>query len=222
MVQIDPFSALSKIGQASQDRASIAENFEAFLTLLTTQLRHQSPLDPLDTNEFTQQLVQFTGVEQQVKMNANLETLAQISAASAINGAVGYIGLEVTASGAKAELSQGSAAWEFKLPASSDKVTFTITDAAGNIVSTETRDAPEGDNLYVWHGENNDGGQAPEGVYTLEIRAEGSGGSQLQVEMGVTGRVDGVDMSGSEPVLQVQGRVVRLSEITAIKLPSQG
>ena len=60
----------------------LADNFQTFLTLLTTQLQNQNPLDPLDTNQFTQQLVQFAGVEQQLKMNDTLATLLTLNQAS--------------------------------------------------------------------------------------------------------------------------------------------
>ena len=69
MIEFNPFSALSDLGGSSKDRLAIADNFDTFLTLLTTQLRHQNPLDPLDTNDFTAQLVQFTQVEQTIKQN---------------------------------------------------------------------------------------------------------------------------------------------------------
>src|SRR5260370_18802675 len=46
--------------------ATLAGTFQTFLTLLTTQLQNQNPLNPLDTNQFTQQLVQFASVELQL------------------------------------------------------------------------------------------------------------------------------------------------------------
>lgn len=169
MVEINPYSALSSVGQSSNDKKTIAQNFETFLTLLTTQLRNQNPLDPLDTNQFTQQLVQFTEVEQSVKMNENLQTLNQLAAATTITNAVGYIGKHVTASGTASTLSQGTAAWQFELADDSPSTTFTIYDSTGQIVSTETRSAPAGENLYVWKGETNSGQMAPDGGYTLVI-----------------------------------------------------
>ena len=67
-------SATSGSGLANS-RKTIADNFDTFLQLLTTQLKNQNPLDPLDTNQFTAQLVQFSGVEQQLKTNEFLEAL---------------------------------------------------------------------------------------------------------------------------------------------------
>ncbi|MDG5670326.1 flagellar biosynthesis protein FlgD, partial [Acinetobacter baumannii] len=74
-------TATSVSGNASE----IAGNFTQFLTLLTTQLKNQNPLDPMDTNQYTQQLVQFAGVEQQLKSNDRLDSIltASKSASSA-------------------------------------------------------------------------------------------------------------------------------------------
>ena len=58
--------------------ATLAGNFQTFLTLLTTQLQNQNPLEPLDTNQFTQQLVQFASVEQQLKTDDQLTSLVSL------------------------------------------------------------------------------------------------------------------------------------------------
>src|SRR5919112_533626 len=88
-------------------RAAIAENFEAFLLLLTTQLKNQSPLDPLDTNQFTQQLVQFASVEQQLKSNDTLNALLTSVRASTASTAASFVGMTVTADGATTRLTTG-------------------------------------------------------------------------------------------------------------------
>ena len=73
-------SAASAAG--SNATQQLAGNFDTFLQLLTTQLQNQNPLDPLDTNQFTQQLVEFASVEQQVNMNTNLQTLISMQQTS--------------------------------------------------------------------------------------------------------------------------------------------
>src|SRR5690349_20323984 len=96
-------------------RQTIAENFDTFLSLLTTQLKNQNPLDPLDTNQFTQQLVQFTSVEQQLRTNDFLAAMMQSRQTAATSQAVDYIGKTVTASGVKSDLVNGKASWSFNL-----------------------------------------------------------------------------------------------------------
>lgn len=221
-MEINPYSALSSVGQAAADSQSIADNFETFLTLLTTQLRHQNPLDPLDTNEFTSQLVQFTEVEQAVKANKNLETLMQLAAGSVFTSTLGYLGTEVTAAGSTATLSGGAAQWNYNAAAASQQATFSIYDSSGRLVYEETRSISEGEGTYTWNGIQSDGTTAPDGAYDLVIKAVDSQGYQISVSTAVTGIVDGVDLSGSEPILTVGGREIKLYEITAIKTPSGG
>src|SRR3569833_3376770 len=88
---------------------TIAGNFQTFLTLLTTQLQNQNPLDPLDTNQFTQQLVQFAGVEQQLKMNDQLTTLVSIPQTTQATAALGFVGKTVAIDGSAAQLKNGQA-----------------------------------------------------------------------------------------------------------------
>src|SRR3954467_818697 len=128
---------VSSVGSSSSsssstiDRTTIADNFDTFLQLLTTQLKNQNPLDPLDTNQFTQQLVQFSSVEQQLKTNDFLSSLVTANANTVNSNAVGYIGKTVAASGVRSELANGKAEWNFSLPEAAN-VTVSIKDASGN------------------------------------------------------------------------------------------
>src|SRR5262245_53697108 len=114
----------------------IAGNFSTFLTLLTTQLQNQNPLDPLDTNQFTQQLVQFASVEQQINMNTQLQTLVALQQTAQNSQALGFVGKTVTVKGATAPLMNGQAQWTFNPPTPS-KATFTVTDSTGQTVYTK-------------------------------------------------------------------------------------
>lgn len=217
MIEFNPFSGLSSFSETNTDRQGIAENFDTFLTLLTTQLRNQNPLDPLDTNQFTQQLVQFAGVEQEIKQNENLENLGRLSAASAITGAVSFIGKEVTTNGTTSTLNNGSASWTVTAPSDSVDAKFIVRDTAGNEVFSENLQLSEGQYTYTWDGRRNDGTVLPRGEYSLQIQATDSNGIAIQVGTNFAGVVEAVDMNGSEPVLIVNGRELKLNEVTAIK-----
>src|ERR1700745_1003382 len=108
-------STLSSADQANLNN-QIAGNFNTFLTLLTTQLQNQNPLDPLDTNQFTQQLVQFASVEQQINMNTQLQTLVSLQQTAQNSQALGFVGKTVTVSGSTAPLINGQAQWTFNPP----------------------------------------------------------------------------------------------------------
>src|ERR1700710_2267473 len=95
------------------DKDTIAGNFQTFLTLLTTQLKNQNPLEPLDTNQFTQQLVQFAQVEQQLKQNDQLATLISIEKSAQSTTALAFVGATVAVDGQTAALTGGQATWSF-------------------------------------------------------------------------------------------------------------
>ena len=219
MVEINPFSALSGLGQSATDRVSIADNFDTFLSLLTTQLKNQNPLEPLDMNQFTEQLVAFTEVEQTVKQNDNLEKLIQLSAANAVTNVVGFLGSEVTISGKTAQLSGGSATWSYDIQGNANNVNFSVLNSSGVPIYTVGGGAASGQSSFVWNGQTDSGVQAPDGSYTLSISAVDSNGTAVNVATEVSGVVDGVDFNGSEPVLIVGGKEVKLDEIDSVRRP---
>ena len=107
-------SSSSSSSTSSTATTGIADNFQTFLTLLTTQLQNQNPLDPLDTNQFTQQLVQFAGVEQQLRSNEQLKSLIEIEKSAQATQALVYVGNTVAVDGSKAQFDK-SATWNFQV-----------------------------------------------------------------------------------------------------------
>ena len=219
-MEVNPFSALSSLGESSSDRIGIAEDFDTFLELLTTQLQHQNPLDPLDTNQFTEQLVQFTGVEQAVKTNENLEALTQITAVTAINGAVGFIGKEISANGNTKYYEGGETSWSYRATSESQSATFNIIRSDGVTVYSENRSITEGIGEFTWDGQTDDGGIAPNDIYTLSVQATDEAGFPINVETGRFGLVTGVDMAGGTPVLIVDGEQIMLDHVTSVRDPA--
>ncbi len=208
----------SNTSSLTSSRKSIADNFDTFLNLLTAQLKNQNPLDPLDTNQFTSQMVEFTAVEQQLKTNEYLEALALTASNGANIEAVTFIGKSVSATGANATLSGGGAQWTFSAERSAPDSTITIRDSLGNTVYTEATSLTSGDGQYVWHGKDSAGNQMPDGNYSITISAKDSNGNNVSVQTQITGMVTGVDLSGSEPVLIVGGSEVKLSSIQSVQI----
>jgi flagellar basal-body rod modification protein FlgD len=200
----------------ASDANTIAGNFDTFLSLLTTQLQNQNPLDPLDTNQFTEQLVQFSSVEQELKTNDFLSTLVQATQNSANNAAVSYIGKTVTSTGVNSELKNGQATWSFNL-AQAANVTVTIKDADGNQVYTESGSLGAGLGQFNWDGTETDGSTAPDGTYSITISAKNAQGAYVAADTETTGVVTGVDLSGSQPSLIVGSQSINLSDITSVR-----
>lgn len=204
---------------ATGSGTSIANNFDQFLTLLTTQLKNQNPLDPLDTNQFTQQLVQFAGVEQQLKQNETLTALLGVSKATTGASAIGFVGQTVTADGAATQLKDGKAEW--KLNASKGGTgTVTIKDASGKVVFSGTKTLTAGDQTYSWDGKTSTGSTAPEGEYTITVDGRDVSGAAITVKTEITGKVDGIDFSTTVPTLLIGAIKVSLDKVKSVKATS--
>src|SRR3954454_8759937 len=108
--------------------STLAGNFQTFLTLLTTQLQNQNPLDPLDTNQFTQQLVQFAGVEQQLKTNDQLASLLTMQQTAQATQALAFVGKTAVVSGSTTTMTSGKASWDLSIPKDSN-LTVNITNS---------------------------------------------------------------------------------------------
>src|ERR1700749_167479 len=115
---------------------SLANNYETFLKLLTTQLKNQDPLSPLDTNNFTQQLTQMTGVQQQLLTNQLLTQMLSQSQAQVGGEAGSLIGQQVIVNTPKTMLTNGSATWNYPLPSNAATVSLSVLDSTGKIVAT--------------------------------------------------------------------------------------
>ena len=203
----------------ASDRAAIAENFDAFLLLLTTQLKNQSPLDPLDTNQFTQQLVQFASVEQQLKSNDTLNALLTSARGSTASTAASFVGMQVTADGTTSRLANGQAEWSLN-PARNAQVSMIVKDAQGSVVATQTVAMPGGAQRFAWNGITSTGSRAPDGDYTLSVSARDPAGQSVAVKTEVSGRVDAVDLSGDAAVLMVGSSRVPLASVRSISRPA--
>jgi flagellar basal-body rod modification protein FlgD len=199
---------------ASTATTGIADNFQTFLTLLTTQLQNQNPLDPLDTNQFTQQLVQFAGVEQQLKQNEQLKSIVDLEKSAQATQALVYVGNNVAVDGSKAQFDK-SATWNFK----SDKDTsalITITNSAGQTAYSGNFSLKQGNSSFVWDGKGNDGTQWPAGTYTMTATGKDSSGNNVAISTEVQGIVDSVDLTASPPLLSIGGQTYTTDKIKRV------
>jgi flagellar basal-body rod modification protein FlgD len=209
--------AAAVTANATKDVANdtLASNFTSFLQLLTTQLRNQNPLDPLDTNQFTQQLVQFAQVEQQLKSNTQLETLVSLQKATQATQALGYVGQTVALDGQTSKLTGNGAGWSFNSPKPAT-ATVNILNSTGATVFTGTYSLNSGIQNFVWDGRNNSGVKQPDGDYKLAITAKDASGQAVAVSTEVQGIVDSVDLSKSPPVLSVNNTEYDLDKIKRV------
>ena len=193
----------------------IAGNFQSFLTLLTTQLQNQNPLDPLDTNQFTQQLVEFAGVQEQLNTNDSLSTLVTLQQTAQSTQALTFVGKTAVVKGNTAALTNSSATWNLNVPNNSN-VNLTITNSTGQTVYTTTVPMSAGNQAFTWNGQGSDGTQWPDGQYTLSATATDSSGSPVAVTTQVQGVVSSVDLTQSPPLLTINGQSYTVNQIESI------
>jgi flagellar basal-body rod modification protein FlgD len=211
-------SSTSTSSTSSTATTGIADNFQTFLTLLTTQLQNQNPLDPLDTNQFTQQLVQFAGVEQQLKSNEQLKALLALEKSAQSTNALIYVGNTVAVDGSTQQF-DGSATWNLKAEKSATTA-VTITNAAGQTVYSGNFTLKEGNASFVWDGKGNDGTQWPAGAYKLTATGKDSTGKDVAVATEIQGIVDSVDLTASPPLLSIGGQNYTTDQIRRVVRPS--
>jgi flagellar basal-body rod modification protein FlgD len=197
----------------------IASNFTTFLQLLTTQLKNQDPTNPLDTNQFTQQLVEFAQVEQQMKSNSQLDTLIAVEKSAQSTVALAYVGQTVVVDGATTQLDANGATWSLTTtkPVTS---TVVITDSTGQTAYTGTFALNAGTQNFTWDGKGNDGRTWPPGSYTLSATSKDASGQSVGVSTEIQAPVDSVDLTQDPPVLSINGKDYTMDKIKRVVSPS--
>jgi len=179
---------------ANSSRRQIASNFQDFLKLLTTQLRNQDPTAPLDTNQFTQQLVMFAQVEQQLATNQSLERLLRLQETSQLTALAPLIGRTVEAQASSIVLQDGSARGSYTLRADATATMLTIRDGAGRIVAQSPGQTRAGRHEFAWDGRDASGRRLPDGVYAVRVEAS-YGSTSEAAPTTVIGRITGAERS---------------------------
>ncbi len=217
---VDAVTTSEATARANASRTSLVSNFETFLSLLTAQLKNQDPLSPLDSNEFTAQLTQMTGVEQQLLTNDLLTSLLAAQQSGGMTGATAYIGKDATAAWTATRLTDGEARWSYELARSAGSVDLQVLDSTGRVVwSGPAPDRDEGTHDFVWDGKTTAGGQlADGGVYTLKVVAR-NGSATVDSQVLTRGRVTGVELYDGQPYLTIGSSIVPLNAVIGVEEP---
>jgi flagellar basal-body rod modification protein FlgD len=211
-------SAPTNTGSTSSGDASLlGSNLNTFLTLLTTQLKNQDPTSPMDTNQFTQQLVQFSAVEQQINTNNNLKTLISLQTSSEAISALPMVGKTIQYSESTAPLSNGQASFTYTLPTDAAAANLLVEDANGQIVYQTTAATSAGSHSFLWNGQNVAGTTSPNGAYSLAVVAADASGKAISATVTAAGTVDGVSVDNNVPTFDVGGIKVPMSDLLTVQ-----
>ncbi len=198
--------------------ASLTENFDMFLKLLTTELQHQDPLEPMDSNEFTNQLVQFSGVEQAIATNTNLEKLIAMFAVGQSSSLVNYLGKSVEVASNAASLRNGAATWTYELSANTDTTRLMVLDANQQVVRIIDGKTVAGTHDFVWDGTDKAGQPLPEGTYTLTVSARDANAERVDASVTTRGTVTAIESVNDQNLLTVGGVKVPLSDVLSVSM----
>ena len=206
-------------GTIASGQTGLNTDYNSFLKLLTTQLKNQDPLSPMDTNTFTQQLVAMNGVQQQLLTN-NLLT-ALVGQGSSAATAVNLIGKQVQAQSATATMNNGSVDWTYELDGNAAAATMQVLDSTNKVVFTGAApDLTKGQHSYTWNGTTSSGGKVTAGAYTLKIIANDSALKPIDTNVFVSGVVTGVQQTGGSTQLNLGSTTVDFGNVTTVKNPS--
>jgi flagellar basal-body rod modification protein FlgD len=194
---------------------SLASNFNNFLSLLTTQLQNQDPTSPMDTDQFTQELVQFTGVQESVSTNSSLSSLISLTQGSEVLQSSQVVGQQATVSASQIALQNGTGEVSFTAP-NAEPVQIAVVNSAGQPIVDATVNAQSGSNTWTWNGKDNNGNTVPDGAYGIALETGSSGSSATAVPFSVVGTATGLTNSSSGMTLDMGALAVPLSSVQSI------
>ncbi|MCB9988728.1 MAG: flagellar hook capping family protein [Rhodospirillales bacterium] len=215
-------NTLANAQQTQQQSITLANDFSDFLTLLTTQLQNQDPLSPMDSTEFTNQLVQFSQVEQSINTNQKLDDMLALQLGSISSVALGYVGMDASYLGN-----------EFAYDGTSDaKITYAMSEDAysakmyiynesGELVYSDDAPTSIGSHEMFWDGSHSGGGTVEPGTYSVQIDALDPDGNVIDTSTVVSGRVRGIESQNGVIFLLIGERAVPLNSIINATLPTE-
>ncbi len=206
-------TAASQLGTAARDGATLAGDFDDFLTLLTTQLQNQDPTDPLDSSEFTNQLVQFTGVEQQIRLNQNVENLTQVSLLGNIGSVASYLGNDALIEAPFGSHETNGIQWQYSHRTAVDSNALRVEDEDGNLVFQASGETGVGVHNFNWDGTDAQGNLVEPGNYRLVANATNTDGEETVVGIAVRDQISGVDTTGLEPIFSIGPNLIPQTQI---------
>jgi flagellar basal-body rod modification protein FlgD len=214
--QTNAATASSSASQTSNNAlTSLSSNFGDFLNLLMTQLKNQDPSSPLDTNQFTSELVQFSSVEQQINTNTSLTQLIQLTQAGEVMQGSSMTGKRVTVSSDHVPLQNGQGTIQFTAPAA-EPVDIAIYNDSGAKLSDSMLMATKGTNTWTWNGTTSSGTTVPDGSYKVAVTGANADGTTSALTFSVIGTATGVQNQSNGMQLQLGALSVDFSKVQAV------
>ncbi len=204
-------TAASATGSA---KTSLTNNYNDFLKLLMTQLKNQDPTSPMDTNQFTSQLVQYSSVEQQIATNTSLTQLIQLTQGGEVLQASSLVGKPVTVTSDHIALQGGKGAVQFSTT-SAEPVSIGIYSDTGAKLRDATLTSQPGQNAWSWDGKDNEGNTVADGSYRTIVQGQ-TGDTAQALPFTVSGTATGVQKSGNTLQVALGALKVDMSAVQSL------
>ena len=196
-------SSSSSTSKTDEAIAGLNDTYDNFLLLLTKQLQNQDPLNPMDTAQFTQQLVGFSQVEQQIASNKSLEKLIALQSATNAFGAVSFLGNEVQVDSSQISLKDGKARFQYEIDKTASRAVLTVVDSRGQVVLVQEANKGIGSYTVDWNGKDAFGNQLPDGEYRVAVSYGDEQGETYAAKITSFGIVDSTEITDGEVKLFV-------------------
>jgi flagellar basal-body rod modification protein FlgD len=210
-------AAATESTKTTKASTGLAKNFDDFLKLLTVQLKNQDPTSPMETNEFTNQIVQFSQVEQQINTNKNLEALISLNKNVGVSNALSYVDKVVKAESDSFNLKSKQSYISYDLPEAATDVTISITTENGRVLKSMKGDLTKGEHKISWDGKDAQGNDVADGQYKLNITAKNKDGADIVTKKYSTDIVTQVDLDGENTTVYMKDIKLTMDQIKSIK-----
>lgn len=200
-------------------RGKLSETYDNFLKLLTTQLQYQDPLAPMDSAQFTNQLVLYSQVEQQIGQNEKLEKLLTMQNASQTQASLGFIGLDVEVDGDVFDHEGDPVRMSYDVAAQAAKAKIQILDEKGNVVQEVDAKKTAGTHEFTWDGKTKNGTEAPDGLYRVRVSAFDAAGEPIETGTTLYGRVTGIESGNGQTTLLMGDVRVKMEQVRSATDP---
>ena len=198
---------------------TINADFTMFVKLLTAQMQNQDPLNPMDTSQYTQQLVQYSQVEQSMAQTSTLKSMLAAMSNSDLTQASNLIGKQVSIDSGSATLKDAPIAWSWSAARDIATLNATITDANGRTIDQRAL-TPTANGDFSWDGTLSGGGKAPPGSYTINFTGTDANGADVAVSATTNGAVDQVSMENGKVMIGIGGQNWPVSSLKKVALNS--
>jgi flagellar basal-body rod modification protein FlgD len=200
--------------------SKLTQDYNSFLKLLTTQMQNQDPLSPMESTEFTNQLVQFSQVEQQISENSKLDKLVSLQNNNQTQASLGFIGLDVEATGNAFTYDGNPVKMSYTLPEASTSTTIQIKNDKGVTVQTINGVRSTSRQELSWDGKKSDGTAAPAGDYTMTVMAPKSDSKLMTAKTTVFGRVSGIESGNGTTNLMMGNTSIKMENVISAQMPT--